>query len=382
VTASWANTTGAPRVLVLSASVGAGHVRAAQAVELALRELAPHATVQNIDVLALTGPVFRRVYGTSYLDLVNHAPHLLGFIYDFTDKARRKGSDRLRSLAQKLPLHKVIRLLKDEPWDVVVNTHFLPADIIATLRRRKKLALRQLTVVTDFDAHAFWVNQPCEEYFVAGDEAALSLAHWGVPRESIRVTGIPIHPVFALEKTREECRARQGLTGDRPLVLLLAGGFGVGPIEKVFAELLAIEQGLEIAVICGKNARLKAALERARTPGRHRVKILGFTTEIDELMRAADVVVTKPGGLTTSEVLACGAAMVIMNPIPGQESRNSDMLLENGAAIKINAVSAVANKVAKLAAEPARLARLRANAKALGRPRAAYEIAERALAPI
>src|SRR5262245_11439269 len=120
------------RILVLSASVGAGHVRAAQAVELALREVAPEATVRNVDVLTLTGPVFRRLYGTSYLDLVNHAPHLLGMIYDVTDRAPSRGRkrDRLRSLVQRLNLGKVVRLLKEEPWDAVVNTHFLPADII------------------------------------------------------------------------------------------------------------------------------------------------------------------------------------------------------------------------------------------------------------
>ncbi len=365
-----------PRVLVLSASVGAGHVRAAQAVELALRELG--ATVRNVDVLTLTGPLFRRIYAKSYLDLVNHAPHLLGFIYDLTDKPR-VGMDRLHALGQKINLGKVIRLLQEAPWDLVVNTHFLPADILATLRRRRKMTLRQVTVVTDFDAHAFWVNQPCEEYFVASEEAALSLAHWGVPRETIRVTGIPIHPVFAQVKAREECLRRQGLGGERPVVLLLAGGFGVGPIEKVFAGLLAVEPGLEIAVVAGKNAKLKSRLEGVEAPARHRVRVIGFTTEIDELMRAADVVITKPGGLTTSEVLACGAAMVVMNPIPGQESRNSDMLLENGAAIKINAVSAVVHKLTALVSEPARLARLRQNARALGRPRAAYEIAARAL---
>jgi processive 1,2-diacylglycerol beta-glucosyltransferase len=369
------------RILVLSASVGAGHVRAAQAVELALREMAPGATVRNVDVLTLTGPVFRRLYGTSYLDLVNHAPHLLGMIYDITDRAPARGRkrDRLRSLVQRVNLGRVIRLLKEEPWDAVVNTHFLPADIIATLRRRRKAAQRQITVVTDFDAHAFWVNQPCEEYCVATEEAALSLAHWGVPRETIRVTGIPIHPVFAKAKTREECLRRQGLIGDRPMVLLLAGGFGVGPIEKVLAALLAVPTPIEIAVVAGKNPKLRARLERAAASDRNRVRILGFTTEIDELMRAADVVVSKPGGLTTSEILACGAAMAIMNPIPGQESRNSDFLLENGAAVKINAASAAAHKIAGLVGDPSRLARLREAARGLGRARAAFEVAERAL---
>lgn len=369
------------RILVLSASVGAGHLRAAQAMELALRELAPDATIRNVDILTLTSALFRRVYAKSYLDLVNHAPHLLGYIYDITDRAPPAGRrDRLRLLAQRFNFGKVIDLLRAERWDTVVNTHFLPADLIATLRRRRRAAPRQVSIVTDFDAHAFWVNQPCERYFVATGEAALSLAHWGVPHSDITVSGIPIHPVFAQAKVAAECRQRHGLATDRPVVLVLAGGFGVGPIERLAQEILTIPAPLHLAVVAGKNPKLKAKLDALRPPPRHRTTIVGFTSEIDELMAAADIVVTKPGGLTTSEILARGAAMAIMNPIPGQESRNSDFLLESGAAVKINSLAAAAEKLARLLAEGPRLDRLRAAARSLGRPRAAYDIAASILA--
>lgn len=369
-----------PRILILSASVGAGHMRAAQAVELALRELAPGAEVQNTDVLTLTGPLFRRLYGKAYLDLVNIAPHFLGYFYDITDKSRpptRRG-DQLRRLAQRINLTRIIKLLH-QPWDLVVNTHFLPAQIISLRRRTRRLKLRHATVVTDFDAHAFWVNDPTDAYYVATEEAALSLAHWGVDRSLIEITGIPVHPVFSAPKETGMCRAKHGISADRPAVLLLAGGFGVGPIEKLYHSLLDIPHPVHVVAVTGKNAALKTKLSRVAVPDRHRATVLGFTTEIDEFMAAADVVVTKPGGLTTSEVLARGAAMAIVNPIPGQEDRNSDYLLETGAAIKINSLSAVAFKVGSLLGDPARLARLRANASGIAHPRAAYDIAERVL---
>src|SRR5579863_99836 len=127
----------AKRVLVLSASVGAGHLRAAQAVELALRQLNPEAVVKNVDVLELTNAAFRRVYGKAYLDLVNKAPHVLGYFYDWMDQPSRSGrnhSDRLRLAVEKLNLRPFMRFLQDEPWDLVINTHFLPAEIIAALR--------------------------------------------------------------------------------------------------------------------------------------------------------------------------------------------------------------------------------------------------------
>jgi processive 1,2-diacylglycerol beta-glucosyltransferase len=370
------------RVLVLSASVGAGHLRAAEAVTLALRQVDPEAVVENVDVLQYTNAAFRKVYAKAYLDLVNKAPYVLGYFYDLLDQApsndRRR--DRLRLQMEKLNLRPFLRFLKAQPWDVIVNTHFLPAEIIASLREKGELLTPQLTATTDFETHRLWVNPPCDHYFTATEEGAVNLHQWGVPAADITVSGIPIHPAFAQAKDRGECLARQGLEGKRPVVLQLAGGFGVGPVEQLFARLLEIEEPLELAVVAGRNEELKGRLESLPVPERHRVKVFGFTREMDELMAAADVVVTKPGGLTTSEALARGAALVVVNPIPGQESRNSDFLLENGAAVKVNNLATLPYKLTQLLRDPARLARLKENARRLGKPQAAFEIARMALA--
>ncbi|HEV8068850.1 MAG TPA: glycosyltransferase [Planctomycetaceae bacterium] len=370
------------RVLVLSASVGAGHLRAAQAVELALRQLDAEAVVKNVDVLELTNAAFRRVYAKAYLDLVNKAPHVLGYFYDLMDRpvSPRRTSDRLRLMAEKLNLRPFLRFLKSEPWDVIVNTHFLPAELIASLRKQGKLATPHLTVTTDFETHRLWVNQPCDHYFSATSEGAAYLRHWGVPAGDISVTGIPIHPVFSQPKDRAECLKRQGLAGDRPIIVQISGGFGVGPIEEIFRGILAIEVPVEVVVITGRNETAKHQLEAITAPERHRVTILGFTDQIDELMAVADLVVSKPGGLTTSEILARGAAMAVVNPIPGQESRNSDFLLEKGAAVKINNIATLAHKLTPLLEDPSRLARLKENANRTGKPQAAFDIARRALA--
>ncbi|HEY7313448.1 MAG TPA: glycosyltransferase [Gemmataceae bacterium] len=370
------------RILVLSASVGAGHLRAAQAVELALREVAPTSLVRNVDVLQMTNAAFRRLYGKFYLDLVNKAPHVLGFFYDMLDQPSRSGknrTDRLRLAIEKLNLRQFIHLLKDEPWDLVINTHFLPAEIIASLRRKEELSLPQVTATTDFETHRLWVNQPCDHYFTATTEGALYLQHWGIPAGDITVTGIPIHPVFARPKDRAECLAHHGLSGDRPIILQLSGGFGVGPIGRLYRALLEVARPIELVTIAGRNETVQRELQAIEPPPRHRAKVLGFTDQIDELMAVADLVVSKPGGLTTSETLARGAAMVIVNPIPGQESRNSDYLLENGAAIKVNNIATLAHKVDGLLEDPARLAQLKANVAHLARPRAAYEVVEHSL---
>jgi processive 1,2-diacylglycerol beta-glucosyltransferase len=371
-----------PRILVLSASVGAGHMRAAEAVEQALKEVAPGATVKNVDVLELTNAAFRRIYGKAYLDLVNRVPHVLGYFYDLMDQPSRSGrnrGDRLRQAVERLNLQSFIRFLKAESWDLVINTHFLPAAIIATLRQREEISQKQVTVTTDFETHRLWVNQPCDHYFTATEEGAKYLEHWGVPEVQTTVTGIPIHPVFSQPKDRATCLTRHHLHGDRPIVLQLSGGFGVGPIAKITKGLFEIEKPVELIVISGRNEEVKAELHALPVPPRHRAHILGFKKEIDELMAVADLVVSKPGGLTTSETLASGAVMVIVNPIPGQETRNSDYLLESGAAIKVNNIGTLPYKVGTLLGDAPRLAQLKANVARIARPRAAFDIVERCL---
>jgi processive 1,2-diacylglycerol beta-glucosyltransferase len=372
----------APRILVMSASVGAGHLRAAEAVEVALRQAVPDATVKNLDILTLTNATFRHFYSKAYLDFVNKAPHVLGYFYDLLDQPSKSGrnrSDRLRLAVEKINLKPFIKFLEREPWDLIINTHFLPAEIIASLRRKERLTVPQVTVTTDFETHRLWVNEPCEHYFTATEEGGLYLQSYGVPAGHTTPTGIPIHPVFSQPKERAGCLSHLGIGGDRPIVLQLSGGFGVGPIEKLYRALLDVEVALDVVAVTGRNQDARKHLEDIMPPARHRTRVLGFTDQIDELMAVADLVVSKPGGLTTSETLARGAAMVIVNPIPGQESRNSDFLLENGAAIKVNNIATLAHKVTALLRDPTRLDQLKANARRLGRPRAAFDIVELSL---
>lgn len=372
----------AHRILVLSASVGAGHLRAAQAVELALKQLDPDAVVKHVDVLEMTNRAFRKFYGDAYLDLANRAPHLLGFFYDLLDQPRRlhRKSDWLRLTFEKLNLRKFRKSLEQEPWDLIVNTHFLSAEIIAHLRTKGKLDTPQFTVTTDFETHRLWVNQPCEHYFTATPEGARYLEHLGVSPADVTVSGIPIHPAFSEAKSRAQCLEKHGLVDDRPILLQMAGGFGVGPVEKLLGAILSIEDPLQVVVLAGRNKKLKAELNALAKPARHRVTVLGFTTAMDELMSVADLVVSKPGGLTTAEVLASGAVLAIVNPIPGQESRNSDFLLENGAAIKINNAATLPLKLTSLLKDRSRLAALKTNARRLGKPQAAFAVARAALA--
>lgn len=371
-----------PRILILTASVGAGHNRAAQAIELALRETCPAAWVRNVDVLDLCNPAFRWLYGKSYFEIVAAAPHLVGYLYDRLDRPLNRlerGVDKVRFGMQHLNLRLLSKLLTHEKWDLAINTHFLPAEVIGTFRQRGRIDFPQVTVTTDFDTHRLWHNPPCEHYFTATEEGRANLAAWGIAPERITATGIPIHPLFSRSREAWECKRRLDLADDRPVVLQLAGGLGVGPIEAIHRQILETESPLQIVVVSGRNAIAREKLAQIPSPGRHRRVILGFTDRMDELMAAADVIVSKPGGLTTSEALCRGAAMIVVDPIPGQETRNCDYLLENGAALKVNNIASLKQKLMHLLNEPGRLESLRAAARKLARPRAAYDVVKRSL---
>ena len=371
-----------PRVLLLSATSGAGHVRAAQALEKAFVARGDCA-VEHIDALQYVSKFFQRIYDQAYLSMVRRAPELMGLLYERTDQPwlhprRRLALDRLNTAP-------MIRLLKRIQPDLCVATHFLPAEIIAWLIAKKKLRAHNAIVVTDYDVHAMWLCRTVDRYYLAIDEAAEYLARIGVPREKLHVTGIPIDPLFATPANRSDARKHLKLDLNATVILISAGGYGIGPVEQLVKDVLELQRPWQIAAIAGKSEKTRKRLEELAkkagnlSSGSPRLCPVGFTAEMDQYMAAADLMVGKAGGLTTSEALARGLPMALIEPIPGQEERNADHLLEAGAAIRCNNLPAAAWKIAALLDDSARLARMREAAKNLGRPGAAAAIAEDAL---
>jgi len=368
-----------PRVLLLSASSGAGHVRAAQALEKAFLATG-ECQVEHIDVIQHVSRLFQRIYDKAYISMVRRAPELMGVLYDRTDQPwqhlrRRVAMDRLNT-------QPMIRMLKRVQPDLCVATHFLPAEIIAWLIAKRKLKARHAIVVTDYDVHAMWLCRTVDRYYVAIEEAAEYLARIGVSRETIRVTGIPIDPLFAIKLDKISVRNRLGLDSSAPIILISAGGYGIGPVEQLVRDLLALQKPWQIVAIAGKAEKVQKRLaEIARGAGNlpggaARLCPVGFTNEMDQYMAASDLLIGKAGGLTTSEALARALPMALIEPIPGQEERNADHLLEAGVAIRCNNLPAAAWKIAGLLNDPPRLERMRQAAGQMGRPEAAAAIAK------
>src|SRR5215207_8181028 len=255
------------KILLLSASAGAGHGRAAEAIEKAFKqaENGESSEVHHFDVLNYTNKVFRHLYSKAYIDLVNKLPEVPGWVYDKLDKLWK--NERRRLALDKLNTRPFVKLLRDYQPDLIVCTHFLPAEIVSWLKAKERLASRQVIIVTDFDVHAMWLVHYYEHYFVVLEEARVYLEALGIPAAKITVSGIPIDPVFAIRKDKQAMRAKHGLALDRTTILLSAGGFGVGSVDALISSLLPLKHRAQIVAICGRNEDLKKRLTRvaART---------------------------------------------------------------------------------------------------------------------
>src|SRR5277367_5331335 len=248
-----------PRVLLLSASSGAGHVRAAQALEASFRARGD-CTVEHADAMNYVSKLFQSIYEKAYITMVRRAPGVMGMLYDSTDQPWQHESRRLA--LDRLNTTPMVRLLNKIQPDLCVATHFLPAEIIAWLIAKKKLRARNAIVITDYDVHAMWLCRTVDRYFVAIPEAAEYLANIGVPRETVRVTGIPIDPIFSKPLERGDARKHFDLDPHAPTILVAAGGYGVGPVEQLVGSLLDLQRPWQIVAIAGRGEAVRRRLEK------------------------------------------------------------------------------------------------------------------------
>jgi len=367
-------TTPGTSILILHATAGAGHTRAAQAIAAALKATGREHRV--VDTLECTSGLFRRMYVKSYIDIVQKAPELWGYLYEKSDVVASPTSRRARArLAfDKFNSRRFKRLLDEVNPGVIVCTHFLPIELLSDLKGRGKYSVPVHAVVTDVSPHAFWVYPHIEHYHVATPSAARELARKGYPAKQISVTGIPVDPVFANRTPGAMARAKLGLL-EKPTVLLLSGGFGVGPMKQMLASFSETRDDLSLVVVAGKNAQLEAECKALAATLPVPIKVFGFVNNMHELMDAADLIVTKPGGLTTTEILAKGKPMALVAPIPGQEQRNAEYLLEEGAAVRLYDVADAAYYLQRWLSDAVRMRRMAASAQAIARPLAAQDIA-------
>ena len=373
----------ARRILLLSVSAGAGHVRAAEALCAVASEHPARVATTHLDVMKFVPRAFSAVYRDLYVGLVNRHPSVWRYLYDSTNDARPDAlMQRTRRLVERLNTRALGKAVAAEDPAAIICTHFLPAELLAREVARGEMKCPVWVTVTDFDLHRMWVIPGMRGYFAANAEVAFRMKAQGLSPDAIHETGIPVMPAFAQKLDRGQCASELGLDAKRTTILLMGGGEGLGGLATLAQRLLAVDGDFQLIALAGRNAAALADLQALapRYPGR--LVAHGFTDKVERLMACADFAITKPGGLTTSECLAVGLPMIVNAPIPGQEERNADLLLQEGVAVKALDLSTLEFRVRELLQHPERLAAMRSRALAIGRPHAARSVLDVVLSAI
>ena len=362
------------KVLMISVSAGSGHVRAAEAL-LETSAQFEQVTALHIDVMKTVSRSFRGMYSDFYRHLINHAPALWAYLYRKTDHAQNTDlSTVVRRSIEQVCTKNLIRQIAEFKPDHIICTHFLPADLLSREIRKGRMNCGLWVQITDFDLHKLWVQSRVSGYFAANQEVAFKLREHGVPANKIHVTGIAVAPAFLSTPDRCSTRAELNLAQDKLTALILSGGTGVGSVAEIATHLLNNNLALQVIAIAGNDAGRLAELQQLALQFPGRLAALGFSKCIEKLMAASDVVISKPGGLTSSECLIMGLPMLLVDPIPGQEERNGDYLMERGAAMKAHDIVSLDYKLRQLLADPGRLALMRQNMLKHAMPNAAKQV--------
>ena len=359
------------RVLLVTASVGAGHLSAARAIATGLGQLSSGLHVETVDALALTPRWFRACYVGGFTLGMTRLPRIYGLGYILTDHPQRPGrarGERIRLWRERQVLKQFSRFVLDFAPDLIVHTHFLTTPTLGLMITRGKLSAGQFVVVTDNDPHRFWYAQNVAHWFLPAAISAERLTRWGVGESRITVSGMPIHPKWDRPTPREKVLADWRLPADKKIVILTGGTtFTCGPVVKLTRRILELCPNICLVVLAGQNKKLLGRLARAGSPAGRLVPI-SFTDRIHELVSVGSLMVTKAGGVTTAECLAAGVPMLLTSPVPGQEAGNARYLQANGAAIITQNYHRVPAEVKRLMNDEKALRQLAENARGLYRP--------------
>lgn len=364
---------GTKKILIISASAGAGHNQAAKAVQQALQNTAT-ANVSVIDFMDSQHSYLNNLLKESYLRMIDVFPDMYDFLYRWT-QVPTSGSKVHYLLAQAMKRDMLALINKHRP-DLLIFTHPFPCVAASYLRRIRQIDIPLAGIITDFAVHRLWIHKEINLYFVASPDIKKKLIQEGICPAKIHATGIPIDAGFAQPLAQQTVRLELGLHHHRPVILLMGGGLGLGPVKQSLASLNSIRESLQIIVVAGNNEKLRDSLENATSCSRHSIQVFGYTNHIRKLMAASDLLITKAGALTSSEALAMELPMIFYQPLPGQEEENAVYLTAKNVAKWVKNSSELKYRIYSLVNQPALLQEMKTNARQLQQPLAANTIAQ------
>ena len=367
------------KILILSITAGQGHHSAAKSISDALCERG--AEVKTVDVYKQIDKNLCDAVNKGYLLSTKHTPKAYRAIYELIDsKTAPSTKYSLQNIMGVLIAIRFEKFIEDFSPDVIICTHIFAAQVINELKRRGRASVSDVPtigIVTDYTIHPFWEDVTYIEYIETANELLTQRAVIkGISPSRLCPLGIPVQKKFSNKISKEEACKQIGISPESPTILVMAGSMGYGDIPEIVSGIHKFNPDYQVLAVCGNNKKLYKKLSEQSCSS---VKVYGFTSNVDVLMDAADCIVTKPGGLTTSEAMAKNLPMILVNPIPGQEDRNLEFFLNNGVALSVTKTFTIEEALYFMFCDEGRLDLIHKQLKKLAKPNAASDLAEFAI---
>ena len=361
-------------ILVVTASMGSGHNKAANAVAEAIKRKYPVNKINVIDFMSTETAYFNSLVKDIYLKMLDHTPSVYEFFYKFTSDST-KGSTIQSVFAHSIKKD-MRELIKKYEADMVICTHPFPCAAASYLKQTGEINIPLITVMTDFCVHQFWLYKNIDIYFTANDLLKKEMVNQGLLEERIFVTGIPVGYNFRVDYNRDDLLTKFKLEKDKPVALIMGGGLGLGGVKNALCQLERLKKDIQILVITGANVALWSEMNEYAQHSKHKIFVWGYSHNIQEFMSVATFLISKPGALTISEALTRELPMILHDPIPGPEVDNAKFVSDNGAAIWVRHQDTLDAVVREVLSDATILPKLRNNAKVLKKPYASDNIAD------
>lgn len=362
------------KILALTVSAGNGHNKAAESIKDYLIKHYENTDVEIFDTLKYINPVLDKLIVGSYLKSVKNTPSLYGKLYEYAENEDTVSN--VSGFVNDILSVKLKNLIETKQPDVVYCTHPFPVEMLSILKKKHKIDVPVIAILTDYAPHSFWFYNHISAYVVPHEDFVLEIYEKGVPKDTVFPLGIPILSNFLDPVNKEAVIEELGLSPNKLTLLLMGGGLGMGNIAKIYKELCFSSLDVQFIICAGNNAKLKNQLECLKSRTLKKTILFDYTDRVPELMSVSDILISKPGGLTISEALVKKLPIIITSTIPGQEEKNADYLVNNGIAARIKEDGELTHLIDQFSKSKLRISHMREMAEEKSKPNSTKDIAE------
>ncbi|NMM61570.1 UDP-N-acetylglucosamine--LPS N-acetylglucosamine transferase [Clostridium sp. P21] len=363
------------KVLILSVSAGGGHGHAAEALKDYINLKFPESEIKIIDTLKYINPIIDKVVIGSYLKTLKVTPSLYGKLYNHSE-GDYGIANTISAKFNEIMTYKLMPLIDELSPNILISTHPFTTEMVSIMKAKYNLTIPAISIITDYYSHGSWLHPYIDAHVVSNKDMVEDMVSKGIPRNTIHDLGIPVKPNFIEKYKKEETLKELDLCTSKFTILVMGGSLGMGKITDVYQELIKVNKDIQIIVITGKNEKLHNELLMLKETSTKPTKIIGFTDTVNKYMQASDLLLTKPGGLTITEALICKIPLGIFSPIPGQEEKNAEFLLNHNLAINLSDTNKCQQTIENLLEFKDKLTVMKANCSKFSKPDSGYKIVE------